>query len=342
MGKDTFHSLGTRRAALLPLLLLSLWPRPLVSQDALPTMPYRSGDTCDTPFPTPNALRSGIAFWKDVFLRHGSDRVVLHDRENMGIVWSVVELPKDDKDEVIEGEVSRAVERALDDLRTRLRQLESRGFVPNDDEDRVLVALAGGDVTQIAGAWLRVRTQRGVADYFRKGLEVARTYISQIEAVLAEEDVPRQIAALPFVESMYNPVARSFAGAAGIWQLMPATARGLGLKVNARIDERLDIVKSTRAAARMLHQNFEHLGSWPLAITAYNHGPNGVRRAVEEAGSTDLVYLIDNYHKSSWGFASKNFYTEFLATLQVLYSAELPVWELVANRGVDGEPWAIR
>lgn len=103
---------------------------------------------------------------------------------------------------------------------------------------------------------------------------------------------------------------------------MPATARGLGLKVSRQRDERLDVLKATRAAARMLRQNYRMLGSWPLAITAYNHGPYGVRRAVQAVGSTDLMVLIERYEKSTWGFASKNFYAEFIAALAVVTDAE--------------------
>jgi membrane-bound lytic murein transglycosylase D len=88
------------------------------------------------------------------------------------------------------------------------------------------------------------------------------------------------------------------------------------------VDERLDTEKSTRAAARMLRKNHELLGNWPLAITGYNHGPNGVKRAVTAIGSTDLAYLIEHYEKSTWGFASKNFYAEFIAAVRVFAAAE--------------------
>ena len=79
----------------------------------------------------------------------------------------------------------------------------------------------------------------------------------------------------------------------------------------------------------MLRANYRMLGTWPLAITAYNHGPNGVRRAVQLVGSTDLVYLIDNYQRSTWGFASKNFYAEFLAALAIV--RDLPESTLQAS-----------
>jgi membrane-bound lytic murein transglycosylase D len=274
-------------------------------------------------FPTPDALESAVGFWSDLFLRHASDRVILHDRENMDVVWQVLDLPKD---RVTGGVDERAATRltrdAVDNLRRRLRRLEADP-TPADDEDKALLAIAAGSPQGdlLTGAWLRIRAQRGVADQFRAGLERCRSWLPEMRQILVEEGVPEEIAVLPFVESMFNPKARSAVGAAGVWQLMPATARGLGLRVSRGTDDRTNVLKATRAAARMLRQNYQILGSWPLAITAYNHGPNGVKRAVRLVGSTDLTYLIDNYQRSTWGFASKNFYAEFLAVLHVLNKA---------------------
>ena len=64
-------------------------------------------------------------------------------------------------------------------------------------------------------------------------------------------------------------------------------------------DERLDVIKATRAAARILRQNYRMLGSWPLALTAYNYGPYGLKRAVEHAGTHDLIALIDTYDEAA-------------------------------------------
>src|SRR5262249_21693468 len=83
------------------------------------------------------------------------------------------------------------------------------------------------------------------------------------------------------------------------------------------IDERRDPIASTRAAARYLSRSYERLGSWPLAITSYNHGPVGMLRAVDATGSTDLVSMIRYYDGPGWGFASRNFYAEFLAALDI-------------------------
>jgi membrane-bound lytic murein transglycosylase D len=286
------------------------WPP--ILQD--PDLPPASSEA----FPLDPALEPAVRFWAQLFVKHDSGQVVLHDRQNLDIVWQVLELPRDDKGEVDRLATDKLVRRATEELKARLRRLEIEP-APQDDEDRVILSLAGGqDPSRLVGAWTRVRTQRGVADKFQEGLTRAKPFFAEMQQILVAEGVPPEVAALPFVESMFNTTARSYVGAAGVWQLMPATARGLGLKVARGGDERLDVLKATRAAAKMLRKNYRMLGTWPLAITAYNHGPNGLHRAVEQVGSTDLVYLIDNYEKSTWGFASKNFYVEFLAATTVL------------------------
>ena len=122
---------------------------------------------------------------------------------------------------------------------------------------------------------------------------------------------------MTFVESMFNTKAHSSAGAAGIWQIMPRTGRELGLKINKKTDERMDVMKATAAAAKLLKRNYKLLKAWPLAVTGYNHGAYGVKRAIRDVGSRDLVDLIDNYKKSTWGFASKNFYAELIAMIRI-------------------------
>jgi membrane-bound lytic murein transglycosylase D len=119
---------------------------------------------------------------------------------------------------------------------------------------------------------------------------------------------------------MFNTKAHSSAGAAGVWQLMPATAREFGLRVKRGKDDRLDILKATRAAAKLLARNHRMLKSWPLAVTGYNHGAYGVKRAIRKVGSRKLEDLIEHYEKRSWGFASKNFYAEFVAMIRIFHN----------------------
>jgi membrane-bound lytic murein transglycosylase D len=269
-------------------------------------------------FPTPSGLTDAIDFWKSVFTEHDSSKIVIHDREHMDIIWQVVELPKDRFGRVDEFATPRYITRLGEDFRSRLRYLELTHLAKDDVDERLLIIAAMYGYPVLNKAEDRIRLQRGVANHFKNGLTESQKWLPQMQVILKNQNVPVELAALPFVESTFNPKARSSVGAAGIWQLMPRTAKALGLKVSRAHDERMDILKATQAAARMLKSNHQILGTWPLAITAYNHGPNGVRRAVSQVGSDDLMQLIENYDKRSWGFASKNFYAEFLAALDVL------------------------
>jgi membrane-bound lytic murein transglycosylase D len=286
-------------------------------------------------FPSPAALAPAVTFWTRVFSEIDDHQALLHDSSAM-TVWRIIELPVDESGTVIESEVSDRIREATDRLQARLRRL-ARNPTPQDERDRELLKTASEKPGRLDGAWRRVRGQRGVANRFRDGLERAERYLAQIRAILVAEGLPPDLAALPFVESMFDPRARSSAGAAGMWQLMPATAREFGLAVKKGKDERLHVTKSSRAAARMLRKNHEMLGTWPLAITGYNHGPYGMRRAVKKHGTTDLVYLIENYEKSTWGFASKNFYAEFLAAAALLEQHEQREAALVATEGAENE-----
>ena len=121
---------------------------------------------------------------------------------------------------------------------------------------------------------------------------------------------------LPHVESSFNPRAYSKVGAAGLWQFMRSTGRRY-MRIDGAVDDRLDPFRSTEAAAQLLAYNYRVLGTWPLALTAYNHGTAGMRRAKETLGTDDIVRIVRNYTSRTFGFASRNFYVSFLAALEI-------------------------
>lgn len=117
---------------------------------------------------------------------------------------------------------------------------------------------------------------------------------------------------------MHPPRARSKAGAVGLWQFIKATGKRY-LTITRRRDDRRDPIRATEAAARLLKHNYEALGSWPLAITAYNHGKEGMLAARVAVGSSAIEDIISGYTGPRFGFASRNFYAEFLAALEVVH-----------------------
>jgi len=241
----------------------------------------------EAPFPVLPGLEGAVEFWKLVFTRYGASELIFHDP---------VEPPKIYK--VLEPGEGKAARRLIEEERARI--LQEAGFGPDEK---------------------RVHVQRGVKERFLAGLKLSGKYMGQMQRIFREEGVPEELAYLPLVESSFNIHARSRAGALGMWQFMPSTGKKF-LRVSRTIDERRDPLESTRAAARFLKRNYEIFDSWPLAITAYNHGRDGILRAVSEVGSKDLMEIIRRYQGPAFGFASKSFYAEFLAALEVAKKSE--------------------
>jgi len=151
----------------------------------------------------------------------------------------------------------------------------------------------------------------------RDGIERSHMYLDYVKSEFEKANLPIELAYLPHVESSFNFKAYSRVGAAGIWQFMPATAKFYKLKVSKEVDERLDPIKSTKAAVRLLRDNYRQLESWPLAITGYNHGVNSMRKAVKKFGTNDFSKIFLKYNHDTFEFASKNFYPSFLAAVEV-------------------------
>jgi len=185
-------------------------------------------------------------------------------------------------------------------------------------EERRVLALwpEGVSNVELSNAAGQIRFQQGLADRFRDGYVRSGLWKAYIRSELQAEGVPQSLAALPHVESSFNPAARSYVGASGLWQFTRSTGRRY-MQIDHVVDERRDPFFSSAAAARLLSYNYSILKSWPLAITAYNHGVSGMRRAVRDTGTDDIEFILRNYKGRSFGFASRNFYVAFLAASDV-------------------------
>ena len=265
-------------------------------------------------FPLPEALQPDVDFWVSIFTRYDTDEGVLHDNRSLAVVYERLDMPAN----IGRRERNRRVKKRRDALAAVLRAL-ARGERDNlsEDEARVL-ALWPADVSNktLEAAASRIRFQHGLSDRFREGLERSGRWRDFIAAELTALGVPVELAALPHVESSYNPDARSHVGASGIWQFTRSTGRRF-MRVDHVVDERNDPFEATRGAARLLAYNYSITGNWPMAITAYNHGLSGVRRAMNRYGDTAYVEILRNYNGRTFGFASRNFYVAFLAAKEV-------------------------
>ena len=277
-------------------------------------------------FHIPALLHDRVGFWFDVYTKWDNNHRIIHNSRYPWIVFEVVDVKS-----IVEAELPKhqwmRVEKAdklvkadAEKVRKALRTLSKKrpGAKLTDEEQSVADALAplGGDVhKQAARALGEVRIQTGQRNFFQGGLTVSQSYLNTMEEIFKKQKLPMELTRIPLVESSFNKTATSKVGASGIWQFMGNTGRKFML-VNDVIDERRSPFKASEAAARLLKENHLILRhSWPLAITAWNHGPGGVRKAAKAAGSFDLGVIVKKYRSRSFDFASSNFYSEFLAAL---------------------------
>ncbi len=256
-----------------------------------------------------------IRFWKKIYAQFPTSEGVFHDSKTMFPIYGKLNVeglgPKARNKKI--RKYKRKLERDLRGLANALKQGQ-----PLTTRQKGLLKLFPANITPrlLQRAALRVRFQGGIADRFRDGVVRSGAYLNYIHRVLKQHGVPKALAYLPHVESSFIISSHSHAGAQGIWQFIRSTGKRY-MTINAYVDERRDPYIATVAAAKLLRSNYDKLESWPLAITAYNHGVSGMKRMVRKMKTKDLGYLIDHYHSRTFRFASKNFYAEFLAAWEV-------------------------
>lgn len=264
------------------------------------------------------SMRQRVNFWKRVYTEISSYQAFIHDRDNVDIVYTKVNLSKSSQKARFRS-AKKEVKKIQKILRSIVKKKAKR---LNSTERKIYKSLRNKNLTQIKRMIKRVRAQYGLRDNYYIGLKKSYLYLDYIRSQMKRFGVPRELAYLPHVESSFNYQAYSKVGAAGIWQFMRGTAKNYRLKINYTIDERRDVFKATRAAVKLLKYNYSRIKSWPLAITAYNHGLASMQRAVKKTGSKKISTIIKNYKGRRFGFASKNFYATFLATVEISNNPE--------------------
>jgi membrane-bound lytic murein transglycosylase D len=279
-------------------------------------------DTKEQDFPTDPFVRRQVRFWEAIFQKYKSNSVVIHDLDDPLAMIDVIDFDRyitgdgkvmsiedSDQTNLVKKYIDRynvAVERfaKYQDGALKFGPIEQRLFEVYNREPQSLARLYAGNV--------KFRGQGGLADTFLAAANRAQEYMPYMEKTFRKYGLPVTLTRLPFVESMFNLNARSKVGASGIWQFMPDTAKEF-MYVGPLADERNNPYKATHGAAQLFKVNYRELGTWPLAVTAYNHGRAGMSKAAREVGTSQLGSIINHYKSGTFGFASKNFYAEFLA-----------------------------
>ena len=265
-------------------------------------------------FPSYPSMEPNVRFWIEAYSNYSTADGIIHDSNNLNIVYDVIELWPPEK------HGSRKVNRKrIRNAKSKYKRILSKlakNPATQDAEARIIAGLFGPDAgpADFRKAMYNIRCQIGQRDRFVKGLIRSGAYIDRIKEIFRSEGLPEDLAYLPHVESSLNPKAYSKFGAAGIWQFTRETGRRF-MTIGYAMDERRDPMLSSKAAAKLLKQNYEKLGTWPMAITAYNHGVTGMLRAKRAKGSYEEIFK--HYRKKRFQFASRNFYAEFLAAREV-------------------------
>jgi membrane-bound lytic murein transglycosylase D len=279
-------------------------------------------------FKVPDSIARRYNFWRRIYSLWGKDQYVMHLSEYPEVVIEAYDVSRVSQDVGPirrENMVKKVAKTQRDHYRKVLLQMHQFRHKPElftPAMQRIARSMQHiNDKDKYLTAYRSLRLQRGQRDFIANGLMTAPKYFPAIEAEFRAQNIPVEITRLAFVESSFNLMARSKVGASGVYQIMPATGRQY-LKMHSGIDERNDPIKASRAAAKLLRLNYSLTGNWPLAITAYNHGVGGIKRAVRYCGTNDIAELINRYRGNQFGFASKNFYASFLGVLATLKDAD--------------------
>jgi peptidoglycan lytic transglycosylase D len=276
-------------------------------------------------------LENRVDFWKKVFAQYGKDDIVIHDRFYVSLIYDVADESNVDSK-------TTQVTAALKEISENLDTPDNLSAVARQIRESMIangVALSKDSLDQLLDG---IHTQRGIKERFRDGIVRSGRYVDSFRDVMENHGVLPELALLPLVESSFQN-ARSKAAALGVWQFTRSTGR-LYLTINRKVDQRLDPEKATQAAAKLLRDNYRALGSWPLAITAYNHGRGGMLRAQSDHGS-DIAKIINDYRGPVFGYASMNFYSEFLAAIDVYSNYTQYFGELVLDKPAPGSRPAV-
>ena len=299
----------------------------------------------ETTFTVPKGLETNVKFWLDVYTKWSSDQGVLHDSEQIDLIYETLDfshissrtdLDNYQKDR-LKQKMVKVAKRRIADMLKRLQKIKDPAQL-DSEEKRIWTAFEkfeGKNKFIEACKKSRLRFQLGQRDRIVQGIFFSGRYLEEFEKIFKEQGLPMELTRLAFVESSFNVLARSKVGASGIWQIMPYTARPY-MMMNSAIDKRNHPIEATKLAAKLLKFNFNTLRSWPLAITGYNHGPHGVLRLTKLFKTRDISEMVQKTSsRRRLGFASRNFYASFLAILEAEKNAPMYFGSVIWSKPIE-------
>jgi membrane-bound lytic murein transglycosylase D len=271
-------------------------------------------------FQKPGELEPAVEFWRKTYTVWHRSQVAFHDDRYLDVIYEVMVLPGY-VNESLTSEQREIISQRRDFWKAQLFVLENKLHynMPLNFNDKQMISKlesTGRHLNSILnGASERVRSQRGTRERFKHGLDISQRYDRQFRKIFRDAGLPEDLAYLPHVESSFQPAAKSSAGAVGMWQFTKAAAKTF-MPAGERVDRRLDPFASAIGAAHYLSYAYSKLHDWPTAITSYNHGIGGMKRAQNQVGR-DFAHIVNTYNGPAFGFASRNYYAQFLAARDI-------------------------
>lgn len=307
-------------------------PKSLISKQLVESILVDRDNKVANDFKIPKYIDSNVLFWFSIYTVFTSDNVVIHDKNNLSLIYDTMDFSflRHSITNIFLRNKS-ASKYSSDRVATLKKMLTNLSkSKPQNNSERKLLHLITQSGYQIPtdakkrknfflGLVENLRSQTGQRDRIYSGLLNSLPYLPYMEEQAKIFELPKEILAIPFLESSFNLKAHSKVGASGIWQIMPIIESKL-ISKDKDVEGRFNPFVATIAAFHLLKQNYRILDSWDLSITAYNSGTKHLLKAIKtlKLSKPSLGPILKNYNHPHIGFASKNFYAEFLALVHVL------------------------
>ena len=287
----------------------------------------------DENFEVPNYFKSNVYFWFSIYTQYSSKQVLIHDKSNLDLIYRVLDFSEIHESDLniftkfkIQNQLTKeSVKKLKQDLKNLSigKQNESNEYVITILNEHG-VAIPKSPIkakTFYLNLATNLRTQTGQKNMIYKGVINSEIYLEYLQRIMGHFKIPTELIGIAFLESSFNYKAMSRVGASGIWQFMPYIANLFMPKITNHVDYRSNPVISSISAFHLLRQNYKILKRWDLAVPAYNSGTKHLikaKRKFKNVKNVDLAYILENYNHPHLGFASQNFYSEFLALVHAL------------------------
>jgi membrane-bound lytic murein transglycosylase D len=272
----------------------------------------------DNAFPADKYILDQACVMVELYYRMDEDEALVYDPDQPSMVYARVPLRN-----LFARQAEDSLARYKADMRHRVKLLAETPADQWTDEQKALRRIfpAGWDTEEASASVERMVTRRGLRKAFRLSLERSYQYQPFMDSVFKAYGVPARLKNLAHIETWFEPAAVSKAGAAGMFQFL-ASSGSRYLSIDERVDQRMDPIASTFAAAQFLRDMHAFLHSWSLSVMAYNNGSGQISDAIRETGSHNASDIIQNFEANGFGTVSRTYYAMFLAASSLAEHAD--------------------